>query len=237
MKMKYLAALAAVLLSSTTALATVACDSAGNCVITPTYPPIAPAPPPPPPPPPIPPPAAAQSYASPPPDCDQLGSIVGLNPNGDNNLSVHATSHPRDTRDEIDELFTGDSVCVIGQDGLWDHVQYIRDGRSHIGWSSSSYIKLAEARTPPKTGAISMTCPGFTMIFTDKGRLFSLKENMEETDYIVTKVENNPDGLTVRGLTKFGRVAAFYSVALNARPRVFWTSSKGSVVQDCDTVE
>ena len=232
-----LATLASVLLSSTAALATV-CDNDGNCASSPRAAPASPAPVAPVPVSPAPAqpaPSASVSYASPTPDCDQLGSIVGLNPHGDNNLSVHAAPYPRDTRDEIDELFTGDSVCIIGRDGSWDHVQYIRDGRLRTGWSSSSYIQPSEVRTRsvPEPDAISMSCSGFVMTFTKEGRLFSVKDNMTETDYTVTKVEAHPDGLTVRGLTKYGRVAVFYATSSAAQTRVFWTSDKEVVTQDC----
>ena len=86
--------------------------------------------------------AVSYASASPPDDCDRTGYIVGLNPHGDNNLSVHAGPYPIDTRDEIDELFTGDTVCVQGTAGPWFHVQYVRDGRAQTGWAHARYIRL-----------------------------------------------------------------------------------------------
>jgi hypothetical protein len=85
---------------------------------------------------------ASYASASPPDDCSQTGYIVGLNPYGDNNLSVHAGPYARDTRDEIDELFTGDTVCVHGKAGPWFHVQYVRNGRAQTGWAHARYIRL-----------------------------------------------------------------------------------------------
>ena len=66
-----------------------------------------------------------------------VANVTHLNPNGANNLSVHPT--PGSYR-EIDELFTGDSVCSIGQVGPWAHVQYTRDGRGWTGWVADEYL-------------------------------------------------------------------------------------------------
>jgi hypothetical protein len=80
---------------------------------------------------------------------------------------------------------------------------------------------------------LSMTCGLGVRIIYSGSRLFALKVDGTEKDYPVTKVETSPDGITVRGITKYGRVAAFYATSVNSVTRVFWTNDKGSVVQEC----
>jgi hypothetical protein len=73
-----------------------------------------------------------------------------------------------------------------------------------------------------------MTCEGFNMTFPP-GSLTSHAPS-KTTDYPITKVEVN-GCITVRALTKYGRVAAYFSD--NGTSRVFWTSDKEVVVQEC----
>jgi hypothetical protein len=63
--------------------------------------------------------------------------VVGLNPKGFNNLSVHPFPG---SSEEIDELVNDDVVCLLGSSGPWDHVQYVRDGILHTGWAHSKWI-------------------------------------------------------------------------------------------------
>ncbi len=83
--------------------------------------------------------------AAPPRECSgRVGYVTGLDPHGDNNLSVREGPHtPKGPGHEIDELFTGDLVCIVGSDGTWFRVQYIRSGTAKTGWVHSHYIRLA----------------------------------------------------------------------------------------------
>ena len=76
----------------------------------------------------------------------------------------------------------------------------------------------------------SMTCPGFVITF-DGNRLSSVKTDLTETDYPVTKVESHPAGVTVHGLTKYGhgRVDASF-----AAKRVTWIGDKSTVISNCN---
>ena len=87
----------------------------------------------------------APPLASPPHECSgRVGYVTGLDPQGDNNLSVRDAPHtPKGLGHEIDELFTGDSVCIADSDGPWFRVQYIRSGTAKTGWVHSHYIRLA----------------------------------------------------------------------------------------------
>jgi hypothetical protein len=86
------------------------------------------------------------TLAAPPPRiqgaaCQWVGRVVGLDPYGDNNLSVRTGPYgPRGLANEIDELFTGDNVCVWFHDGAWLHISYERDGRMFTGWVHSRYV-------------------------------------------------------------------------------------------------
>ena len=82
--------------------------------------------------------------AAPPHKCSaRVGYVTGLDPQGDNNLSVRdAPNSPKGLAHQIDELFTGDSVCIAGSDGTWFRVQYIRFGIAKTGWVHSHYIRL-----------------------------------------------------------------------------------------------
>jgi hypothetical protein len=74
----------------------------------------------------------------------------------------------------------------------------------------------------------SMVCNGYTMVFSP-GHLSSYSPN-KNRDYQITKVDVK-DGLTVRGLTQYGHIAAYFSD--NGTSRVFWTSAKGVVTDEC----
>ena len=64
--------------------------------------------------------------------------VVGLNPNGLNNLAVRAA--PNKSSPEIDELVNDDVVCILGTVTPWDHIRYFRDGTNHTGWAHSKWI-------------------------------------------------------------------------------------------------
>lgn len=85
------------------------------------------------------------AMAAPPHECSgRVGYVTGLDPQGDNNLSVRDAPHtPKGLGHEIDELFTGDSVCIADSDGPWFRVQYIRSGTAKTGWVHNHYIRLA----------------------------------------------------------------------------------------------
>ena len=89
--------------------------------------------------------SAPPASATPPRECSgRVGYVTGLDPHGDNYLSVRDEPHaPKGLGHEIDELFTGDSVCIVGSDGTWLHVQYIRPGTAKTGWVYRGYIRLA----------------------------------------------------------------------------------------------
>jgi hypothetical protein len=94
--------------------------------------------------------------------CGGAGKIVGLNPRGDNFLSVR--SAPQVEAVEIDRLQIGDQVYMCGQskDGRWQSIVYEQggnlasecgvgsavprprayDGPCKFGWVSSRYIEL-----------------------------------------------------------------------------------------------
>ena len=89
-------------------------------------------------------PPGSAAAASPRECSGRVGYVTGLDPHGDNNLSVRDGPHtPKGPGHEIDELFTGDLVCIVGSDGTWFRVQYIRSGTAKSGWVHSHYIRLA----------------------------------------------------------------------------------------------
>lgn len=87
---------------------------------------------------------AHADFAAPPDDCRgvDMASVAHLDPHGDNNLSVHASPYHPSAATEIDELFTGDRVCVIGSRGPWLRIQYTRDGRNWTGWAHERYLEF-----------------------------------------------------------------------------------------------
>jgi hypothetical protein len=91
------------------------------------------------------------------------GEVIGLDPNGDNFLSVRSGPGGQPFR-EIDRLFSSDAVHVCGRKGLWLAVVYSPgrkpqsscdaaskgtrrpyEGPCQYGWVHSRYIKVAAA--------------------------------------------------------------------------------------------
>jgi hypothetical protein len=74
-------------------------------------------------------------------DCDAVGRVVGLDPRGDNFLSVRKRPQgPSGPVSEVDQLFTNNSVCIVGRAGRWLNVRYARGGRMFSGWVYDRYI-------------------------------------------------------------------------------------------------
>ena len=77
------------------------------------------------------------------PDCKLMGEVYHLDPNGDNNLSVRASpAGPAGLAYELDELFTGQVVCITAIRGVWAHVFYIKGDRTGAGWVHSAYVSV-----------------------------------------------------------------------------------------------
>jgi hypothetical protein len=68
--------------------------------------------------------------------------VIGLDPNGDNFLSVRRRPNgPSGLAYEIDQLFTNDRVCVVSANGRWLNDRYQRSGRILLGWVFDRYVK------------------------------------------------------------------------------------------------
>jgi hypothetical protein len=75
-------------------------------------------------------------------DCLFTGYVVGLDPHGDNFLSVRRRPNgPSGGAFEVDQLFTSDEVCVSQASGRWLFVKYQRSGRMFSGWVFDRYIR------------------------------------------------------------------------------------------------
>ena len=73
--------------------------------------------------------------------CLFVGRVMGLDPYGDNYLSVRYRPYgPRGPANEKDELYEHDQVCVSNVSGSWLFVHYERSGRSNSGWVSSHFV-------------------------------------------------------------------------------------------------
>jgi len=69
------------------------------------------------------------------------GAVSGLNPNGDNFLSVRSLPNGQaGPKREKDRLLTDQMVCIQKTSGEWLFVSYKRNGRPTSGWVSSKYI-------------------------------------------------------------------------------------------------
>ena len=78
---------------------------------------------------------ATKSVPRPAPDaCSRFGKVRGLDPNGDNFLSVR--TGPGTSYDEIDRIYNGDGVSICTQQGKWLRVKY-GNGR---GWVYGKYV-------------------------------------------------------------------------------------------------
>jgi gag-polyprotein putative aspartyl protease len=91
------------------------------------------------------------------------GAVVGLDPHGDNNLSVRrAPNGPSGLASEKDELFTGDTVSVCDRVGNWLFVTYNRDGRRFSGWVFSRYIAPTQSyAAPPPAPTYAPSAPAY----------------------------------------------------------------------------
>jgi len=65
-----------------------------------------------------------------------IGTVYGLNPNGDGFLSVRRKPRSK----EIGRLYNGDRVEILGRSGKWYKIKDIKSGR--IGWSHSNWIMV-----------------------------------------------------------------------------------------------
>ena len=87
--------------------------------------------------------------------CIYIGHVVGLDPYGDNFLSVRRRPNgPAGLSEEVDRLFTNDRVCIISIDGHWLNVKYEHHGRMYSGWSFDKYI----ASETSQDDTASMSC-------------------------------------------------------------------------------
>jgi Caspase domain/Bacterial SH3 domain len=78
---------------------------------------------------------ATKSVPRPTPDsCGKFGKVRGLDPNGDNFLSVR--TGPGTGFEEIDRIYSGNGVSICSQQGKWLRVKYA-NGR---GWVYGKYI-------------------------------------------------------------------------------------------------
>ena len=66
----------------------------------------------------------------------QMGTIYGLDPNGDGFLSLR--KKPKST--EIGRLYNGDSVQILAKRGKWYKVKDLKSNR--VGWSHSNWIRI-----------------------------------------------------------------------------------------------
>ncbi|MGP0060809.1 MAG: hypothetical protein ACLPID_16140 [Beijerinckiaceae bacterium] len=74
--------------------------------------------------------------------CLYTGRVFGLDPYGDNFLSVRRRPNgPSGAAYEVDQLFTNDQVCVAQTAGRWLFVKYQRAGRMFSGWVFDKYIR------------------------------------------------------------------------------------------------
>jgi hypothetical protein len=89
------------------------------------------------------------------------GAVFGLDPQGSNNLAVRAApGGALGVAAEIDQLYTGDVVCLYPRVGSWFHVSYDRngdgraiarssvEGATHEGWVWYSYIAIVQTPAP-----------------------------------------------------------------------------------------
>lgn len=73
--------------------------------------------------------------------CNVIGRVVGLDPQGDNFLSVRRRpAGPAGSASEVDQLFTNNRVCIVGASGRWLNVRYERNGRMFSGWVYDRYL-------------------------------------------------------------------------------------------------
>lgn len=81
-------------------------------------------------------------------NCLFTGHVMGLDPRGDNFLSVRIRPNgPAGLANEVDRLFTNNQVCVAGVNGRWLNVKYERNGRMFSGWVYDRYIEKEGKRT------------------------------------------------------------------------------------------
>ncbi len=69
--------------------------------------------------------------------CNGYGRVVGLDPNGDNFLSVR--TGPGSGFNEITRLYTGNEVSICSRSGKWLRVIY---GAGAKGWVFGRYVSV-----------------------------------------------------------------------------------------------
>lgn len=79
----------------------------------------------------------------------ELGTIYGLDPNGDGFLSIR--KKPKST--EIGRLYNGDKVKILDRSGKWYKIKDIRSNR--VGWSHSNWIKTRGNSSSKKSSTSS----------------------------------------------------------------------------------
>jgi hypothetical protein len=97
------------------------------------------------------------------------------------------------------------------------------------GLTITTAVAIYAAASPAKALTLTMACEGYNVVFSP-GSLMSHAPK-KDRDYPITKVDVQNDRIVVTGVTKYGKITAFFSN--DGHPSVVWTNGKDVVLNQC----
>jgi hypothetical protein len=97
------------------------------------------------------------------------------------------------------------------------------------GLTITTAVAMYAATSPAKALTLTMACEGYNVVFSP-GSLMSHAPK-KDRDYPITKVDVQNDRIVVTGVTKYGKITAFFSN--DGHPSIVWTNEKDVVLNQC----
>lgn len=97
------------------------------------------------------------------------------------------------------------------------------------GLTITTAVAIYAAASPAKALTLTMACEGYNVVFSP-GSLMSHAPK-KDRDYPITKVDVQNDRIVVTGVTKYGKITAFFSN--DGHPSIVWTNGKDVVLNQC----
>ena len=97
------------------------------------------------------------------------------------------------------------------------------------GLTITTAVAIYAAASPAKALTLTMACEGYNVVFSP-GSLMSHAPK-KDRDYPITKVDVQNDRIVVTGVTKYGKLTAFFSN--DGHSSIVWTNGKDVVLNQC----
>jgi hypothetical protein len=99
------------------------------------------------------------------------------------------------------------------------------------GLTITTAVAIYAAASPAKALTLTMACEGYNVVFSPSSLMSHAPT--KDRDYPITKVDVQNDRIVVTGVTKYGKITAFFSN--DGHPSVVWTNGKDVYLQESNT--